>query len=285
MALVILASSLVGGLAGSVLGVSPALATSSETPAPTHTLVITSKGAGSYTVTASKGLQLKRGEQADYQLRGSRVSGTVGERGDVKDVIRYTGYIESFQADGSIRVTLDGRQIAPAVLGGQHIRITRSANSSDPIRYQFGVTGQLSRGDLAEQADTTTNRRIRGRVQDRTDSFYFTGEISNDTITLSGPATVLINGQPANVFLSHAPPTPPATPTPRSTPSPTAAVPPSPDARQSPSPTVTPLPTSAATRSPATAPSSESGGGRFVVGLVGGLLVIGVGVLVVVALR
>jgi hypothetical protein len=283
--LVVVSALLVAGVGGSVLG-TPTLTETPTEGAPTHTLVITTQnGTGSYTVTASNDLHLKRGEQTDYQLRGSRVSGTVGERGDTQDVIRYVGYIESFQADGSIQVTLDGQRIAPTVLGGQHIQIIPAPNSSAPIRYQFAVTGRASRSEQAEQADTVTNRRIRGQVQDRADSFYFTGEISNDTITLSEPATVLINGQPANVFFSHAPPTPPATPPPTVTLTPTASMPPSPDARQSPSPTVTSVPTSAAPRSPATPPSSESVGGRFVVGLVGGLIVIGVGMLVVVTLR
>jgi hypothetical protein len=202
----------------SVLGTPTPSATPTQDGTTTHTLVITAQNSsgGSYTVTAATELQLKQGEQRDYHLRGPRVSGTVGS-GDVRDVIRYRGHIESFQADGSIRVTLDGHQIAPAVLGGQHIQISRSGNASQPVQYQFGVTGQVSRGALAEQTDTVTGDRIRGRVRD-VDSFYFTGTITNDSITVAGPAQIQINGQPAEVFLTHAPPTPP---TPRSFPSPT----------------------------------------------------------------
>jgi hypothetical protein len=204
----------------SVVG-TPTPSATPPTGAPTHTLVITAQNGsgGSYTVTASSQLHLKRGEQTDYQLSGPRVSGTVGERGDSRDMIRFRGHIESFQADGSIHITLDGEQIAPRVLGGQYIQISRAGNASQPIRYQFGVTGQASRGALAEQHETVSNQRIHGRVRDTADSFYFTGTITNDTITLAGPATVMINGQNASVFLTHAPPTPP---TPRSSPSPTA---------------------------------------------------------------
>jgi hypothetical protein len=227
--------------------------TPSPTPtkrASTHTLVITAQNSsgGSYTVTASHTLQLTRGEQRDYHLRGPRISGTVGS-GDSRDVIRYRGHIESFQADDSIRVTLDGRQIAPRVLGGQYIQISRAGNASQPIRYQFGVTGQVSRGALAEQTDTVTGEQIRGRVR-AVDSFYFTGTITNDTISVSGPAQIQINGQNASVFLTHAPPTPP---TPRSSPSPTVT------------PVLTPTDGTAEPRSSPTttvpAPTTTSAGG------------------------
>jgi hypothetical protein len=201
----------------SVLGTPTPSATPTE-GVSTHTLVITVQNGsgGSYTVTSSNTLQLKRGEQSDYHLRGPRISGTV-DGSDSTDVIRYRGHIESFQADGSIQVTLDGRQIAPHVLGGQYIQIRRSGNASQPVRYQFSVTGQVSPGALAEQTDTVTGNRIHGHVRD-VDSFYFTGTITNDSISVAGPAQIQINGQNASVFLTHAPPTPP---TPRSSPSPT----------------------------------------------------------------
>jgi hypothetical protein len=290
---VVLVSLLLGSGVGAsvVLGGSPTLATPPTETAPTHRLVITApNGSGSYTVTASGSLHLTSGEQNDYQLRGSRVSGAVGAGGDTKDVIRYTGYIESFQSEGKIRVTLDGQRIAPIVLAGQHIQLSRS-NTSQSVDYQLSVTGQVAPGELAELADTATERRIRGHVRDTADSFYFTGEIANDSITVSGPVQIQINGQNASVFLTHEPPT--ATPTP----TPTATLPPSPSSTpfvsstgtprsSSPTVTVTPSsPTSAHTHSPAAPSSSGSFGGQFVGGLVGGLLLIGVGAIVVLVLR
>jgi hypothetical protein len=261
---------------------------------PTHTLVITAQNGsgGSYTVTASSTLQLKRGEQRDYQLGGPRVSGTIGERGDSRDVIRYQGHIESFQAEGSIRVTLDGHQIAPNVLGGQYIQISRSGNASQPVRYQFGVTGQVSRGARAEQTDTVTGNRIHGRVR-AVDSFYFTGTIANDTISVAGPAQIQINGQPAHVFLTHAPPTSTSTPTATSTPTPPATATPSPP-RTPPAPT--PVSTPASVTPPPTSPSSTTtpsstmtdAGDRAARGLVrlvhgvGGTLIIGIAAIVAV---
>jgi hypothetical protein len=264
----------------SVLG-TPTPSATPTTGAPTHTLVITAPNGsgGSYTVTSSNTLQLKRGEQRDYHLRGPRISGTVGGS-DARDVVRYRGHIESFQADGSIQVTLDGHQIPPAVLGGQHIQITRAANASTPIRYQFGVTGRASPGEGAEQADTVSGKQIRGRVR-AVDSLYFTGTIANNTISVSGPAQIQINGQNASVFLTHAPPTPP---TPRSSPSPTVT------------PVLTPTDGTAEPRSsPSTtvpAPTTTSAGGvpgqsfgwleTVVLGLVVVLALAGVGVLLAV---
>jgi hypothetical protein len=289
---ILLVSSLFGSLvfAGVVFGGSPAPAMKPTEPAPTHTLVITATdGSGSYTVTVSGSLHLTNGEQSDYQLRGPRVTGTVGT-GDANDVIRYTGYIESFQSEGAIRVTLDGQRIAPTVLAGQHIQISRS-QSSQSIKYHFSVTGQVASGELAEQADTATERRIRGHVRETADTFYFTGEITNDSITVSGPVQIQINGQNASVFLTHDPPTPPATPTltatPTAAPSSTPTVS-SPDVRRSPSPTVTVTPrspTSVPPHSPAVPSSFGSFGGQFVGGLVGGLLLIGVGAIAVLVLR
>jgi hypothetical protein len=275
----------------SVVG-TPTPSATPTTGASTHTLVITAQnGSGSYTVTASSQLHLKRGEQTDYQLGGPRVSGTVGERGDAKDVIQYRGHIESFQADGSIRVTLDGHQIAPRVLGGQYIQISRAGNASQPVRYQFGVTGQVSPGARAEQTDTVSAQRIHGRVRDTADSFYFTGTIPNDSITISGPAQIQINGQPAHVFLTHAPPTPSATPTP--TPTATPSPPRTPPA-PTPVSTSTPVSPPSTSPSPTVTPSSTmtddgdhagSPVAGFLVQLVngvGGTLIIGIAAIVAV---
>jgi hypothetical protein len=254
---ILLVSSLLGAgiIAGGCLGESPSSALKPTKTTPTHTLVITStNGSGSYTVTASNGLHLTKGEQSDYQLRGPRVTGTVGT-GDAKDVIRYTGYIESFQAEGSIRVTLDGQRLAPTVLAGQYIQLRRS-NTSQSVSYRFAVTGRISRGVLAEQNDTVTDRRVRGHVRDTADAFYFTGTILNDSITLSGPVQIQINGQSASVFLTHAPPTPPAPST--ATPSPSPSLSPSPTPTSTvPSPT-TPTPT--LTHSPPTPTPTSDGG-------------------------
>jgi hypothetical protein len=275
--------------AGIVFGTPASMSTPSTKTASTHTLVITAtNGSGSYTVTASGSLHLTNGDQSEYQLRGPRVTGTVGT-GDATDVIRYTGYIESFQIDGSIRVTLDGQQIAPQILGGQHIQIRRPSNASQSIDYHFSVTGQVAPGELAEQADTATERRIRGHVRETADSFYFTGEIDNDSITVSGPVHIQINGQNASVFLTHAPPTPPTTPTPPPTPtvSPSTPTVSPPDVRRSSSPPVTVTsspPTSVATHSPPAPSSSGSFGGQFMVGLGGGLLLV-VGAIAVLVLR
>jgi hypothetical protein len=211
-----------GVLAGGVLGAPTA--TPSTGNASTHTLVITAQnGSGTYSVTASDGLRLSNAEQGDYQLRGPRVSGTVGKQGDSKDVIHYTGHIKSFQADDPIQVTLDGRTIAPRVLGGQHLRIARQNNTSQLIDYQVKGTDQASRGENANPNDTATTTTIRGQVRDEADSFYFTGDLSTTDLSVSGPAQVTINGQNASVFLTHAPPTPTATPSPSPTePSPSA---------------------------------------------------------------
>jgi hypothetical protein len=220
---VVLFSSGVG--AGIVFSTPASMATPPTKTASTHTLVITAtKGSGSYTVTASTGLQLTRGEQSDYQLRGPRVTGTIGT-GDPKDVIRYTGYIESFQTDGSIHVTLDGREISPLVLGGQHITIRSSTNAIRPTLYRIRVTGRVSPGESAGNGEVLNNRTMRGLVatSNDTDSFYFTGDITAASISINGSATITINGQNASVFLSHPPPTPPATPTPTATTQPPAS--------------------------------------------------------------
>lgn len=128
-------------------------------------------------------------------------------------------------------MTLDGRAIAPQTLGGQHLRIDRRNNTSQPIDYQVTGPDRASRGEGADQNDTATKDTIRGQVRADADSFYFTGDLTTTDLSVSGPAQVTINGQNASVFLTHAPPTPTATPTPSptatepSTPSPATAHP------------------------------------------------------------
>lgn len=239
--LVVIASVLF--VAGTIIGAegTPTVTPTNESNESTHTLVITTNGSGSYTVSASDSLHLEE-NQPTYTLPEGGIRDTVGQQGNQKDVINYTGRIESFQAEGPVQVSIDGQQIPPEVLGGQHLQIIRN-NSDQPIRYQIPITGQASPGESVEQEDTATNGQIDGQVRDQSDAFYFTGDISEDSLSISENATVLINGQNASVFLSNPPPTPPETAT---QPSPSTA-------------TETPPPSSTSTQSLATNTPTNSG--------------------------
>ncbi len=247
----------------------------------THTLIISStneSGSVSYVVTTSGNLTVKSAEPDDYAPREYRLAGTVGSKHDSRDVVHYTGFIESFESQNDkIQIRLDGTQIEPDVLSGQHIQITRQNNSSPPTRYQLATTGKVSQGELADQNDTATKGQIRGNVSDRADSFYFTGNIMNDSLSLTGSAHVTINGQNASVFVSNPPPTPPPT-TSVSTSTPPSTI----------APTSTPVPIDSPTESTspaksqttASSPEQSSPLKSVMVGFVGGIIIVGVALFV-----
>lgn len=215
-----------------------------------HTVVIETTGEPvQYTISTSGSVSGDSGESDTVQ--GQTLNGRVGgvpwdnTTNDTEDTVRYTGYIETFQHRGDdLQLRLDGQQVSPAILSANHLRIVHpnSSNgaSTTPVNYEISVTGDAVSGESTENQDGTTAQNgsngtlIQGQLDDRSDSFYFTG---NTTVrSFDRQALVFVNDQ--NVTASD---------TPNETPASTAAP-----------PTATSTASPPTTSSPATTTTSET---------------------------
>ncbi|WP_330633617.1 hypothetical protein [Halocatena halophila] len=177
-----------------IIGLSNGLV-SAQTESPSHTLTISSNGNGtaSYVVTSSSKLSFRSEEPAEYVRGSKQAAGTVGEENDEKDVIKYNGYIESFDYEGDITIHLNGRQVSPDVLTGNHIKIVHPTNASETIEYYYPLNGESARGEYAEEDDSATDMQILGSIDKGVDSFYYRGTIPDHAF--QGLAPVFVNGE------------------------------------------------------------------------------------------
>lgn len=194
---------------GAVVTAGPATTadqTTQKQPAQ-HTLVIKTTGNPvQYTLSVSGRIRGDPNETDSVQ--GNTLNGRVGgvpwknRTNDTKDTIRYSGYIETFQHRGNdIQLLLDGTQIAPATLATNHIKIVAPNASNNPINYGISVTGNATTGESTEGQDRTVSQPndtlLQGQLADSSDSFYFTGKVSVESI--SKQTHVFVNGQNVTV--------------------------------------------------------------------------------------
>lgn len=109
---------IVSALTGCVASAVTASLTPLKSDSSTHTLVITANGSDSvaYTVAVSGRLSLANSDQPKHHLQGSHIRAVVREDNDTK-VIHYIGYIEGFQVEGPVQVSIDRRQVPPEFSG------------------------------------------------------------------------------------------------------------------------------------------------------------------------
>lgn len=261
----LVAGMLVGG------GVSTAQsADDNSNSSETHTLEIRATNGSNesitYSATASNNLSLENGENSDRTVRDRRVAGTVGGN-DNKDVINYTGYIESFESqNNNIELRLNGRQISPKVLAGNHIEIIHPTNASgENVTYHYPIIGVAERGELADDNDTANGSIIQGSVDSGSDSFYFVGEIPESAF--GEVAEIRINGQPAEKYLENPPPTSTAT---SPTPTTTTTVPDSPTTAS----TTVPPHQEQSTQPQGSESGSRSSDNTFLIGFIAGFILL-----------
>ncbi len=68
--------------------------------------------------------------------------------------------------------------------------------SDEPARYRFTITGEFEEPDL-DPGDTIEEQTASGRVQAASDTYRFTGEITEFT-SFGGPVRLELNGEPVD---------------------------------------------------------------------------------------
>jgi hypothetical protein len=230
-------SRLLAHRSGHAIQATPQNTTSSQSNTSSHRLVIRGLDQrATYSVQANGTVSTRKTERTDAS-RTSIVTGLVGPNDSI-DIITFTGHITTFSTDGGLRVTVDGRSVNPTVLDGHYIQFEPTRQSSTPVNYTFTVNGSTEPTQLAEPTDSPPSpntSRVTGTLTGTDiDAFYYTGNITNSTV--SGPLTVTIDGQVVPVN-SAGTPTPSPSPRGTTTPPPNATQ----ESTTSRSPTTTPV--------------------------------------------
>jgi hypothetical protein len=205
------------------LQATPQNATTAQSNTSRHRLVIRGLDQRTtYSVQTSGPASVSKTERTDAS-RTSTVTGLVGPNDSI-DVIQFTGHVTLFSTDGGLRVTLDGQSVDPTVLDGRYIQFKPTRQSPTPVNYTFTVNGSTEPTQLAERADipaVPNTSHVAGTLSATdTDAFYYTGNITNSTV--SGPLTVIIDSQVVPVNSATTPSGSP--PSPHETPGPTPNV-------------------------------------------------------------
>lgn len=124
-------------------------------------------------------------------ISGGSVEGSII---DGTDSYLFSGIIADFSLDGDAEVYLDDAPVDPADLGlDNELQIVGSG--VETAQYEFAVDGELvANPDLEPEAsDSITGNIAKGAVSDGTDSYLYSGEITE--FVLDGEAGVYRNGE------------------------------------------------------------------------------------------
>jgi len=114
-----------------------------------------------------------------------------------KDSFGFNGEITDFSLSGSATVLVDGTAVDPAAFGEPDLsNIVTIQGANERANYEFTVSGDVEPNpDVGSfnDYDTIDGSTVTGRVWGGDDSYLFSGEITD--CSLSGDATVVVNGE------------------------------------------------------------------------------------------
>jgi hypothetical protein len=152
-----------------------------------------------YSITVSGEIEGTNLSSNDTVESEKRIVDSVGPQ--QSDVIYYSGYITEFNSSDAVTATIADHEIPTEVLGANRITFIRRNNSSPSasIEYQFSVSEVVSPGVTATNDTWFDDNTIMGKLtpNDSTDTYYYTGGITQSSITHS--ARIIINGQQVGV--------------------------------------------------------------------------------------
>jgi len=138
----------------------------------------------------AKGASIDDGDTID----GSTVQGSVG---DWKDAFRYAGELEELTVDGPGSVLVNGEAVDPADYGQEKPHVLEVVGSGTPTSYEITVDGAIelaSTDEPATEATTVSGTTVQSSVTDETQTFRFSGELTDITVT-DGEAAVMLDGE------------------------------------------------------------------------------------------
>ncbi|TMT87945.1 hypothetical protein E2L06_09990 [Haloterrigena sp. H1] len=137
-----------------------------------------------------EGASIDDGDSID----GSTVQGTVA---DWKDAFRYSGDLEGLTVDGPGSVLVNGEEVDPADYGKELPHVLEVAGRGTPTSYEITVDGTIelaSTDEPATEATTISGSTVQSSLTDETQTFRFSGTLTDITFT-DGEATVTLDSE------------------------------------------------------------------------------------------
>jgi len=138
----------------------------------------------------AEGASIDDGDTID----GSTVQGNVA---DWKDAFRFAGDLEELTVDGPGSVLVNGEQVDPADYGQELPHVLEVAGRGTPTSYELTVDGAIelaSTDEPAAEATTVSGTTVQSSLTDETQTFRFSGTLTDITFT-DGEATVTLDGK------------------------------------------------------------------------------------------
>ncbi len=131
---------------------------------------------------------------AEDTINGSTVQGSVA---DWKDAFRYSGELEELTVDGPGSVLVNGEAVDPADYGKELPHVLEVAGRGTPTSYEITVDGTIelaSTDEPATEATTISGSTVQSSLTDETQTFRFSGTLTDITFT-DGEAAVTLDGE------------------------------------------------------------------------------------------
>ncbi len=155
----------------------------------------------SYTFSVSDDLERSTANGATIDdndtISGNTATGQGGDGGI--DSYVFSGELTSFDLDGEVNVTLDGK---PARVGQRPDHVLSIEGTDERFSYTFSVSGDLEKstanGATIDDNDTISDNTATGQGGNGgIDSYAFSGSL--ESFALDGEANVTLDGEPAHV--------------------------------------------------------------------------------------
>jgi len=127
-------------------------------------------------------------------INGSTVQGSVA---DWKDAFRFAGDLEELTVDGPGSVLVNGEQVDPADYGQELPHVLEVAGRGTPTSYELTVDGAIelaSTDEPATEATTISGSTVQSSLTDETQTFQFSGALTDITFT-DGEAVLTLDGE------------------------------------------------------------------------------------------
>ncbi|MFB6081691.1 MAG: hypothetical protein ABEJ67_02600 [Halanaeroarchaeum sp.] len=130
---------------------------------------------------------------SDDTVNASSVDGTMFSG---SDSYNFSGDLTEFTSDSldEMTVYVDGSRIDPTSIGSLDNEISIEGTTSTAKSYSFTVSGEVQAGDNVNPDDSVGESSVDAVVWSSTDSYTFSGEITELTVESPEDVTVRVNG-------------------------------------------------------------------------------------------
>ena len=160
-----------------------------------HTLTVdgSTSGEKSYHFEASNGVQADSMINPDDTINANSVDGALFSS---SDTYQFSGEITEFTSDSldEMTVYVDGSRVDPRSFNSYPNEITITGSDRSSKNYSFAVSGEVQSGGNLNPDDSVSASSVDGAIWWSTDTYRFSGDITELDVSSPQNVTVKVNG-------------------------------------------------------------------------------------------